>query len=97
MSFDCELSVFISAIEVGFDFEIPQVLCGGRPQVNIPKDPAHPPHILVFEVRPIAPAEILDSEQIVSCVQIASDIEFDRGPTVFAKADLLPVDPKEKE
>ena len=68
-----------------------------RPKVNIAKDAAHPPEILVLKVGAVAPPKVLHGEQVFARLEELGDVEFDGGAAVFPQADLLAVDPKVKE
>ena len=94
---ELELRIPIRRIQVGLHLEVADVDLGRRPEIHVAEDAAHPPEVLVLEVRSVAPAEVLDGEQVLAGLEERGDVELDRRAAVLAHADLLAVDPEVEE
>ena len=70
---------------------------GRRPEIDVAEYAAQAPHVLVFEIRAVAPAEVLNREQVLTRPKVLRDVELDGSPAILAEAHLLAVDPKVEE
>ena len=64
-----------------------------HPKFHAPEYAAQPPHILVFEVRAVAPTVNLHGKAIFALAQIFGNVKLRRGHRILAVTDLLPVYP----
>lgn len=62
-------------------------------EVDVPEDAAEPPHVLVFQVAPVAPLEDLHCEQVAPGTDSVGDIELGGHVAALAVADEPAVDP----
>ena len=63
---ELEIGILILGIQLRRDFKIADVHVGRGPEIHVAEDAAHPPEILVLQIGSVAPAEVLDRQQILS-------------------------------
>ena len=91
-----QLGVPILRVQLASDPEVTDVDLGPRNQVDIAKNPAQTPEVLVLQIGAIAPAIDLGRDQILAGPQIVGDIELGRRAAALAVAHLLAINPQVK-
>ena len=91
--FHFQLAVFVSGIESGFGKDVVDVLLRDRADGNIAEDPAQPPHVLVFQIRAVAPLQDLDGDPVGAELGDVGDVKLGSIAAAFAHAGELSVDP----
>ena len=65
-------------------------------QGHIAEDAAHAPHVLIFQIAAVAPAQYHDRQAVLTGPQDRREIEFGRQPAVLGIAHPPPVAPQMK-
>ena len=91
--FHFQLAVLIGGIEPGSGKDVVDVLLRDCADGNIAEDPAQPPHVLVFQIRAVAPLQDLDGDPVGAELGDVGDVEFGSIAAAFAHAGELSVDP----
>ena len=75
--------------------QLPRIVERGV-QRDITLDATHHPHVLVFQISPVAIAQDLRCDHILPSLHVRADVKLCRESAPLAVAHLLPVDPKVK-
>ena len=91
-----EAAVPVGVVQVGGDFEVPEIGARPRQQAHAPVDSADAPEVLALQVTPVAPAYDLDGDQVRAGAECVRDAELRRGAASLAVSDLPAVDEHEE-
>jgi hypothetical protein len=80
-------------VEIGVCFDVAQVQRPCRPKIDISKDAAEPPLILVFKITRVGVLVHFHREQVFTVGQVWGDIEVSGRAAVLGEADFLVIYP----
>ena len=81
---------------MGVNAQVADLRSGLMQQRYIAKDPAHAPHVLVFQITAVAPAQHHHCQAVFAWQQIIAKIEFRRQAAVLTVANPATVTPQMK-
>ena len=86
--------VLVVGGNIRLDDEIADAGLGRGEERHVAEDAGEAEHVLVFEIRTVAPAIDLDGQQVFAILEVGREVEFGRQLGILRVADLLTVEPE---